>query len=62
MHVAVDACAGASLEIHGTAVQQMTQAGAVALTAFSLASEFQVDQDRPNAKSFFASSGNINRR
>ena len=53
VHVAVDACAGATRETHDTAVQRMVQAGATPLTAFSLASEFQVDQDRPDAKSFF---------
>lgn len=53
MHVAVDACAGATRETHDTAVQRMAQAGAPPLTAFSLASEFQVDQDRPDAKNFF---------
>jgi nicotinamidase-related amidase len=43
VHVAVDASASLSLETHNAAVQRMVQAGAVPVTWFSLAAEFQLD-------------------
>ncbi|MDN0200768.1 isochorismatase family protein [Streptomyces sp. S.PNR 29] len=43
VHVAVDASASPSLEAHNTAIQRMIQAGAVPVTWFSLAAEFQLD-------------------
>ncbi|CAN5224545.1 hydrolase [soil metagenome] len=49
VHVVVDACASISRETHETAVQRMVQAGAVPVTWFSLAGEFQVDHRAPTA-------------
>jgi nicotinamidase-related amidase len=43
VHVVVDASASPSLEAHNAAVQRMVQAGAVPVTWFSLAAEFQLD-------------------
>ncbi|MFJ6687128.1 isochorismatase family protein [Streptomyces werraensis] len=43
VHVVVDASASLSAEAHNAAVQRMTQAGAVPVTWFSLAAEFQLD-------------------
>jgi len=43
VHVVVDASASLSAEAHNTAVQRMIQAGAVPVTWFSLAAEFQLD-------------------
>ncbi|MFJ9908965.1 isochorismatase family protein [Streptomyces sp. NPDC101152] len=43
VHVAVDASASPSLEAHNTAVRRMVQTGAVPVTWFSLAAEFQLD-------------------
>ncbi|MGC0379766.1 isochorismatase family protein [Streptomyces sp. SAI-229] len=45
VHVAVDASASLSLEAHNAAVQRMVQAGAVPVTWFSLAAEFQLDPE-----------------
>jgi nicotinamidase-related amidase len=42
VHVAVDACASPSAEAHHAALQRMTGAGAVPVTWFSLAAEFQL--------------------
>jgi nicotinamidase-related amidase len=49
VHVVVDACASISRETHDTAVQRMVQAGAVPVTWFSLAGEFQVDHRAPTS-------------
>ncbi|MBW5486382.1 isochorismatase family protein [Streptomyces bambusae] len=43
VHVVADACAGLTAETHNTALQRMVQAGAVPVTWFSLAAEFQLD-------------------
>lgn len=43
VHVVVDASASLTVEAHETAVQRMVQAGAVPVTWFSLAAEFQLD-------------------
>ncbi|WP_406186424.1 isochorismatase family protein [Streptomyces sp. NBC_01006] len=43
VHVAVDASASLTTETHEAAVQRMVQAGAVPVTWFSLAAEFQLD-------------------
>ncbi|GKQ40667.1 isochorismatase family protein [Streptomyces sp. A012304] len=43
VHVAVDASASLTVEAHQTAVQRMVQAGAIPVTWFSLAAEFQLD-------------------
>ncbi|MGP4050863.1 isochorismatase family protein [Streptomyces sp. 2A115] len=43
VHVAVDASASLTVEAHNTAVQRMIQAGAVPVTWFSLAAEFQLE-------------------
>ncbi|MBQ0826654.1 isochorismatase family protein [Streptomyces tagetis] len=51
VHVVVDASAGLSAETHDAAIQRMVQAGAVPVTWFSLAAEFQLDprfQDAPH--------------
>jgi nicotinamidase-related amidase len=45
VHVVVDASASPSLEAHNAAVQRMVQAGAVPVTWFSLAAEFQLDPE-----------------
>ncbi|MEW2080031.1 isochorismatase family protein [Streptomyces sp. NPDC012403] len=45
VHVVVDASASPSLEAHNAAVQRMAQAGAVPVTWFSLAAEFQLDPE-----------------
>ncbi|MEU5704703.1 isochorismatase family protein [Streptomyces aurantiacus] len=42
VHVVVDVCASLSTEGHETALQRMIQAGAVPVTWFSLAAEFQL--------------------
>lgn len=43
VHVAVDASGSPSLEAHNAAVQRMVQVGAVPVTWFSLAAEFQLE-------------------
>jgi len=45
VHVVVDASASLSAEAHDTAVQRMIQAGAVPVTWFSLAAEFQLQPE-----------------
>lgn len=45
VHVVVDACASLSTEGHDAALQRMIQAGAVPVTWFSLAAEFQLDPE-----------------
>ena len=60
MHVVVDTASGQSKESHDAAIQRMIQAGTVPLTAFSLAGEFQVDQDRPDVKKFIMLTNSYN--
>ncbi|MCB5179247.1 isochorismatase family protein [Streptomyces antimicrobicus] len=43
VHIVVDASASLTVETHQTAVQRMVQAGAVPVTWFSLAAEFQLE-------------------
>ncbi|MFE9775764.1 isochorismatase family protein [Streptomyces sp. NPDC005931] len=52
VYVVVDASASVTVETHAVAVQRMVQAGAVPVTWFSLAGEFQVDHRRPTAPHF----------
>jgi nicotinamidase-related amidase len=51
-HVVVDACASLTPETHATAVQRMVNSGAVPVTWFSLAGEFQVDHRAPTAPQY----------
>lgn len=53
VYVAVDTCGGQSKESHDAAIQRMLGAGVVPVTSFALASEFQVDQSRPDGAKFF---------
>lgn len=52
VYLVVDTCASLTPETHSVAVQRMVQAGAVPVTWFSLAGEFQVDHRNPTAPSF----------
>ncbi|MFI7702295.1 isochorismatase family protein [Nonomuraea sp. NPDC049480] len=52
VHVVVDASASVTAETHATAVERMVRAGAVPVTWFSLAGEFQVDHRHPTAPFF----------
>ncbi|GAA5049706.1 nicotinamidase-related amidase [Thermocatellispora tengchongensis] len=49
VYLVVDASASVTAETHAVAVQRMVQAGAVPVTWFSLAGEFQVDHRYPTA-------------
>ncbi|MEU4562201.1 isochorismatase family protein [Actinoplanes sp. NPDC023936] len=52
VHVVVDASASVTPETHRTAIERMTQAGAVPITWYSLAGEFTVDHRSPAAPHF----------
>jgi nicotinamidase-related amidase len=48
-HVVVDTCASLTAETHQTSIQRLVQAGAVPVTWFSVAGEFQADHRSPTA-------------
>jgi nicotinamidase-related amidase len=48
-HVVVDTCASLTVETHQTSIQRLVQAGAVPVTWFSVAGEFQADHRNPTA-------------
>ena len=48
-HIVVDTCASLTVETHQTAVQRLVQAGAVPVTWYSVAGEFQADHRNPTA-------------
>jgi nicotinamidase-related amidase len=48
-HVVVDTCASLTVETHETSIQRLVQAGAVPVTWFSVAGEFQADHRNPTA-------------
>jgi len=48
-HVVVDTCASLTVETHETSIQRLVQAGAVPVTWFSVAGEFQADHRAPTA-------------
>jgi nicotinamidase-related amidase len=52
VYVVADACASISRETHDTSIQRMAMSGAIPVTWFSLAGEFQVDHRAPTAPQY----------
>jgi len=48
-HIVVDTCASLTAETHQTSIRRLVQAGAVPVTWFSVAGEFQADHRNPTA-------------
>jgi hypothetical protein len=48
-HLVVGMCASLTAETHQTSIQRLVQAGAVPVTWFSVAGEFQADHRNPTA-------------